>query len=39
MESYKKVYITSRSESIRVENLSNRTSAVKPDVRLVSEIN
>jgi hypothetical protein len=34
MESYKKVYITTRSESIRVDNLnlSARTSTIKPDM-------
>ncbi|CAD8078309.1 unnamed protein product [Paramecium sonneborni] len=40
-ESYKKVYITSRSDSIQVDNLilSTRQSMIKPDIQKVSEIN
>ncbi|CAK82437.1 unnamed protein product (macronuclear) [Paramecium tetraurelia] len=40
-ESYKKVYITTRSDSIKVDNLnlSARQSMIKPDMQKVSEIN
>ncbi|CAD8065960.1 unnamed protein product [Paramecium primaurelia] len=40
-ESYKKVYITTRSDSIKVDNLnlSARQSMIKPDMQKVNEIN